>query len=172
MTNDEAESRAQNVGVWIGLGCLGTFVLSCCLLAFWAQAYGWRWILRQGDDTKIWASRMIVVGALESVRKSCRDGTIGEDASPWFHPDVPPATRDLACALDPGTLRALSDPELASVIPLGQTDQAALAARFGMDATLCFEHATETVRAVGCFDPDGGAGSIPYQIIDLTLDHR
>jgi hypothetical protein len=141
-------------------------------LGFWAQAYGWRWILRQGDETKIWASRMILVGALESVRKSCRDGAIGEDAAPWFHPDVPSATRNLACALDPTSLRALADPELTSAVPLGQTEQAELAGRFGMDPAFCFQHATDAVRAVGCFDPEGGAGSIPYQIIDLTLDHH
>jgi hypothetical protein len=171
MTNEEAGSRARNVGVWIGLGCLGIFILSCCLLGFWAQAYGWRWILRQGDDTKIWASRMILVGALESARKSCRDGTIGEDAAPWFHPDVPSATRDLACTLDRASLRALGDAELAPAVPLGQSEQAELAARFGMDPGFCFRHATEAVRAVGCFDPEGGTGSIPYQIIDLALEH-
>ena len=157
--------------MWVGLGCLGILVLSCCLLTFWAQSYGWRWILGQGDETKIWASRMILVGGLEGTRKTCTDGVISEDALPWFHPDMPSETRNLACSFDEATLQALGTPEQASSVPLAQTDRVDLAARFGMDATLCFEHVTDDMTAVGCFDAEGGPGTIPYQIIDLSL-HR
>ena len=157
--------------MWVGLGCLGILVLSCCLLTFWAQSYGWRWILGQGDETKIWASRMILVGGLEGTRKTCTDGVISEDALPWFHPDMPSETRNLACSFDEATLQALGTPERASSVPLAQTDRVDLAARFGMDATLCFEHVTDDMTAVGCFDAEGGPGAIPYQIIDLSL-HR
>jgi len=157
--------------MWVGLGCLGILVLSCCLLTFWAQSYGWRWILGQGDETKIWASRMILVGGLEGTRKTCTDGVISEDALPWFHPDMPSETRNLACSFDEATLQALGTPERASSVPLAQTDRVDLAARFGMDATLCFEHVTDDMTAVGCFDAEGGPGTIPYQIIDLSL-HR
>jgi len=64
---DTPRSPPKNVGLWVGLGCLGVLVLSCCLLTFWMQSYGWRWILRQGDETKIWASRAVLVGALEAL---------------------------------------------------------------------------------------------------------
>lgn len=171
MTEDTPPPPPRNTGLWVGLGCLGVLVLSCCLLTFWVQSYGWRWILRQGDETKIWASRTILVGALEGTRKTCSDGVISEDALPWFHPDMPSETRNLACALDEATLRALGTPESASAIPLTQSDRTELAAQFGMDATLCFQHATGDMSAVGCFDAEGGPGTIPYQIIELTL-HR
>jgi hypothetical protein len=161
----------RNIGLWVGLGCLGLLVLSCCLLAFWAQSYGWRWVLGQGDETKIWASRTILIGALEGTRKTCSDGVISEDALPWFHPNMPSDARNLACSLDEANLRALGTPERASAVPLAQTDRADLAASFGMDATLCFHHATDDMSAVGCFDAEGGPETIPYQIIDLTLRH-
>jgi len=147
-------------------------VLSCCLLTFWAQSYGWRLILGQNDETKMWASRVILVGALEGTRKTCNDGVISEDTLPWFHPDMPSSARNRACSLDEATLQALSSPEEASVTPLTQTDRIDLAARFGMDATLCFQHALGHVSAIGCFDAEGGPGVIPYQIIDLTLDRQ
>jgi hypothetical protein len=172
MTEDTLQSPSRNIGVWVGVGCLGVLVLSCCLLTFWAQSYGWRWVLRQGNDTKIWASRTIVVGALEGTRKSCSDRVISEDALPWFHPDMPQRTRNLACSLDEATLRALGSAERASVVPLTETGNADLAARFGMDATLCFQHVAGTMSVVGCFDAEGGPGTIPYQIIDLTQDRQ
>jgi hypothetical protein len=84
---------------------------------------------------------------------------------------MPSETRNLACSLDEATLGALGTPERASAIPLTQRDRTELAAQFGMDATLCFQHATGDMRAVGCFDAEGGPDTIPYQIIELTL-HR
>jgi len=169
MTDDTPASPPRNVGLWVGLGCLGVLTLSCCLLTFWIQSFGWRWILKQGDETKIWASRAILVGALEATRKTCSDGVINEDALPWFHPNMPAEARNLACSLDEATLQALATPERASAVPLAQTDRADLAARFGMDATLCIEHTTDRISVIGCFDADGGPGTIPYRIIDLSL---
>jgi len=147
-------------------------MLSCCLLTFWVQSYGWRWILNQGDESKIWASRAIVVGALEATRKTCRDGVVSEDALPWFHPDMLADARNLACSVDEATLQAVATSEQASAIPLAQTDRAELAVRLGIDPTLCIQHATEEIRIVGCFDAEGGPGTIPYKIIDLGLLRR
>jgi hypothetical protein len=172
MTEDPPQPRPQNIGVWVGLGCLGVLILSCCLLTFWLQSYGLRFVTNQGDGTKIWFSRMILVGALEGTRKSCSEGVIGEDTLPWFHPDLPSEARNLACALDEATLEALSSPTNASAIPLIQTNRAELGTRFGMDPALCFEHATGDMTVVGCFDAEGGPSAIPYQIIDLTLRRR
>lgn len=169
MTEDTPPRPPPNIGLWVGLGCLGVLVLSCCLLTFWAQSYGWRWVLRQGDETKMWASRTILIGALEGTRKTCSNGVISEDALPWFHPDMPSGTRNLACSLEEESLRALGTPERSSTLPVSQTDRADFAARFGMDPTLCFQHATDDMSAVGCFDAEGGPETIPYQIIDLTL---
>ncbi|KPK16555.1 MAG: hypothetical protein AMJ62_04950 [Myxococcales bacterium SG8_38] len=169
MMEDAPAPRSRNVGLWVGLGCLGTLVLSCCLFTYWAQAYGWRVILTQGDETKMWASRTILVGALGSSAKSCKDGAIGDDALPWFHPDMPAESRDRVCALDEAALRRLGTPEQSSTSILHDTDRAEMAARFGMDPALCFEHSTDDVSAVGCFDPSAETGTIPYQIIDLTV---
>jgi hypothetical protein len=95
---------------------------------------------------------------------------ISEDTLPWFHPDMPSEARNRTCSLDEAALQALSSPETASVVPLSRTDHVDLAARFGMDATLCFQHTTGDVSAIGCFATEGGPGAIPYQIIELTLD--
>ena len=169
MTEDPPQPPVRNIGLWVGVGCLGLLVLSCCLVTFWVQSYGLRFVMGQGDGTKIWFSRMILVGALEGTRKTCDDGVISEDTLPWFHPDLPFETRNLACLLDEATLQALSSPDNASAIPLIQTDRAELGRRFGIDPALCFEHAAGDMRVVGCFDAEGGPTAIPYQIIDLTL---
>ena len=169
MIEDAPSPPSKSVGLWVGLGCLGVLVLSCCLLTFWAQSYGLRFVLGQDDATKVWFSRIIMVGALEGSRKTCADGVVGEDTIPWFHPELPAESRNLICSLDAATLQALSTTERASAIPLVQTDRSELAARFGMDVAECFEHSTEGLTAVGCFDADSAPGTIPYQIIDLRI---
>ncbi len=169
MTEETAESPPRNIGLWLGFGCLGVLVLSCCLVTFWVQSYGLRFILRQGEGTQIWISRVVLAGALEGARKTCADGMISEDALPWFHPSMPAESRNLACALDETMLQALAAPEQDSTVPLSRTDRAELASEFGKDPALCFEHSTADLIAVGCFDTEGRSGSIPYQIIDLSL---
>jgi hypothetical protein len=172
MTEETPSSPSRNVGLWVGLGCLGVLVLSCCLFSYWAQAYGWRLVLSQGDETKIWASRTILVGALASSAKSCKDDVVGQDALPWFHPEMTEESRNLVCGVDEAVLRRLGRPEESSTRVLRDTDRAGLAARFGMDPALCFEHAAEGITAVACFDPDAESGTIPYQIIDLSVRPR
>jgi len=167
MSEELPQPPPRNIGLWAGLGCLGVLVLSCCLLTFWVQSYGLRYVMGQGDGTKIWFSRMIVVGALEGTRKSCDAGVISEDTLPWFHPNLTSEARNVACELEPATLQALSSPEKASAIPLTQTERSELATRFGMDPAMCFEHSTGEMSVVGCFDLGDGPGAIPYQIIDL-----
>lgn len=169
MTEDTGQSPPKNIGLWVGLGCLGVLLVSCCLLTFWVQAYGMRFILGQGEGTQMWISRVVLVGALEGTRKTCTNGAISEDALPWFHPSMPSGTRNLACSIDEATLRALAAPERSTAVPIAQTDGAALASQRGMDPTLCFEHRTEDLSAVGCFDTESSSAAIPYQIIDLSL---
>ena len=169
MTKDTGQSPPRNIGLWVGVGCLGVLLLSCCLLTFWVQAYGMRFILGRGEGTQMWISRVVLVGALEGTRKTCTNGVISEDALPWFHPNMPSETRNLACSLDEATLQALALPERSTTVPIGQTDRAARASELGMDPTLCFWHRTEDLSAVGCFDPEGSTAAIPYRIIDLSL---
>jgi hypothetical protein len=171
MTEDRPQppTPTPNIGVWVGLGCLGVLVLSCCLVTFWLQSYGLRFVMGQGDGTKIWFSRIILIGALEGTRKTCNDGAVSEDALPWFHPRLAAEARNRACSLDEATLQALTSPDQTWAIPLIQTDRAELGRRFGMDPALCFEHSAGDMKVVGCFDAEGGPDSTPYQIIDLTL---
>ncbi len=172
MTEEPPQPPAPNIGVWVGLGCLGVLVLSCCLVTFWVQSYGLRFVMGQGDGTRIWFSRMILVGALEGTREGCNEGVVAEDTLPWFHPRLASAARNRACSLDEATLQALSSPDQTSAIPLLQTDRAELGRRFGMDPALCFEHSAGDMKVVGCFDAEGGPSATPYQIIDLTLGPR
>jgi len=136
------------------------------------QSYGVRFILGQSDGTKIWLSRIIVVGALEGTRKTCTDGVISEDTLPWFHPRMPSEARNRACSLDEEMLLSLGTPDRDAAAPIGQTDRAELASELGMDPSLCFQHTTDDLSVVGCFDPEGGMGAIPYQIIDLNLSRH
>jgi hypothetical protein len=169
MTENTAVPPPRNIGLWVGFGVLGAMVLSCCLMTFWAQSYGLRFILRQDDESKMWISRMLVVGALEGTRKSCTDGVISEDTLPWFHANLPSESRNRACLLQETMLQALSTPERSATVSLEQTDRAELATKLGLDPTLCFQHSTDRMSVVGCLDAEGGPGSIPYQIIDLNL---
>lgn len=172
MTEDEAQSPPLNIGLWVGLGCLGVLVLSCCLLTFWLQSYGLRFILGQGEGTKIWISRVVLVGALEGTRKTCSEGVISEDSLPWFHESVPSETRNLTCSVDEAMLQTLASAEQGSAIALVHTERVGRASGLGLDPTLCFEHQTDDLSAIGCFDIEDNAGSIPYQIIDLSLTPR
>ena len=169
MSENAATPASKSVGLWVGLGCLGVLVLSCCLLTFWAQSYGLRFVLGQDDGTKVWFSRIILVGALEGTRKTCSDGVVSEDTLPWFHPGLPAESRNLVCSVDARTLQALSTAERASATPLLQTGRSELAARFGMDPAECFQHSTEGLTVVGCFDLESGLGAVPYRIIDLSV---
>ena len=171
MMEEAAQPPPRNIGLWVGFGCLGVLVVSCCLLTFWVQSYGMRFILGQGEGTRMWISRVVLVGALEGTRKTCNNGVISEDALPWFHSKMPSETRNLACSLDEAILQALASPERSTTVPIEQTNRAALAADLGMDPTLCFAHRTEDVSAIGCFNTEGGSGAIPYEIIDLRRTH-
>ena len=172
MTEEAPPPPPRNIGLWVGLGCLGVLVVSCCMLTFWLQSYGMRFIAGQSDGTKIWLSRVVLVGALEGTRKTCTDGVISEDTLPWFHANMPSAERNLACQLDEPMLRSLSSPERDTAIPLAGSGRAELATGLGMDPAQCFEHSTDEMRAVGCFDFERGTGTIPYQIIHLSLSAR
>ena len=170
MTEEAPQPPPRNIGLWVGIGCLGILVLSCCLLTYWIQSYAVRIIPGLREDQKVWISRSILVGALEGTRKTCADGAISEDTLPWFHPDMPSNSRNLACALDESMLQALAGGEQGYAAPLSQTGRAELATTKGLDPTLCFLHQTKELRAVGCFDIEGGSGALPYRIVELSLN--
>ncbi len=164
-TAPRAENR--NVGLWVGLGCLGLVILSCCLLSYWAQTFGFRWILNQGDETRSWASRVVLTGALEGIRSTCLEGVPSEDAQRWFHPGMTSQARNHLCAIDEATIQKIAAPDQVAIESLTAIGEADTAVRFGMDPTLCYRFATETVRIIACFDRDADSGVIPYKIIDV-----
>ena len=172
MTEEAPQPPPRNIGLWVGIGCLGILVLSCCLLTYWVQSYAVRIIPRLSDDQKVWASRAILVGALEGTRKTCSDGVISEDTLPWFHHEMPSDSRNLACVFDEAMLQALAAGEQGYAVPLSQSGDPELATAKGLDPTLCFLHQTNDLSAVGCFDIEGGSGVLPYQIIELSLNPR
>ncbi len=158
----------RNIGLWIGLGCLGVVILSCCLLSYWAQTFGFRWILNQSDETRSWASRVVLTGALEVIRDGCVDGVATEEAQRWFHPNVTSQARNALCSIDEATIQKIATPDQVpaeSLAAIGGDPE--LAERFGMDPTLCYRYATETVRIIGCFERVAESGAIPYKIIDV-----
>ncbi len=161
------DGEKRNVGLWVGLGCLGVVILSCCLLSYWAQTFGFRWILNQGEGTRSWASRVVLTGALEEIRSTCVEGVASEDVQRWFHPDMTVEARDRLCTIDEVTIQRISAPDQVTVETLAATGEADVAARFGMDPTLCYRYTTETVHVVGCFELDAESDAIPYKILDV-----
>lgn len=166
-------ANKRNLGLWVGIGCLGVVISSCCLLSYWAQTFGFRWILNQGEEARGMASGWVLTGALESIRSSCVDGVASEDVQRWFHPDIGVEARNRLCAIDEATIRQIAAPRVEGDPPrpgfdtlaaIGEPD---VAARFGMDPALCYRYTTETVRIIGCFEQDGESGVIPYKIIDV-----
>ena len=157
----------RDIGLWVGLGCLGVVILSCCLLSYWVQTFGFRWILNQSDETKGWASRVVLTGALESIRSTCVEGVASEDVQRWFHPDMTVEARNRLCAIDEATIQQIAAPDQVAVDTLAATGKTDVAERFGMDPTLCYRYATETVLIIGCFEPDAESGVIPYKIVDV-----
>jgi len=167
------DADKRNVGLWVGLGCLGVVISSCCLLSYWAQTFGFRWILNQGDETRGMASGWVLTSALESIRSSCVEGVASEDVQRWFHPDLAVEARNRLCAIDEATIRQIVPPRIEGDPPRPEVDTLAaigepdVAARLGMDPTLCYRYTTDTVRIIGCFEQDGESGVIPYKIIDV-----
>ncbi|MEM7436732.1 MAG: hypothetical protein AAF436_16380 [Myxococcota bacterium] len=165
-TSGPTPGGRSNVGLWAGIGCLGAIVLSCCLLSYWVQAYGFQWVLSQDEEMRSYASRVVTSGALQGITATCVDGLPAEDAEIWFHPDATRATRTTACGIDEVTLQEISTPERAASRTLIESEEQELAARYGMDPALCYRYMAEAVSVVGCFDTGPDAGSIPYKIID------
>lgn len=168
-TPPQAENR--NVGLWVGSGCLGVVIVSCCLLSYWTQTFGFRWILNQGDEARSIASAWVLTGALESVRTSCVDGVANEDVQAWFHSNVGVAARNSLCGIDEAAIQqivpARGDTEMVetaldTLAAIGESD---IATRLGMDPTLCYRYTTDSFRIIGCFEVDGKSGGIPYKII-------
>ena len=157
----------RNIGLWVGLGCLGVVILSCLLLSYWAQTFGFRWILNQSDDTRSWASRVVLTGALEGIRSTCVEGVASEDAQRWFHGDMTSEARNRLCAIDEATIQKIAAPDQVEVESLAASGDPNVAARFGMDPALCYQYMTETIRIIGCFEQDAESGVIPYKIIDV-----
>jgi len=157
----------RNIGLWIGLGCLGVVILSCCLLSYWAQTFGFRWILNQSDETRSWASTVVLTGALEAVRDGCVEGVVTEEAQSWFHPNMTTEARNRLCSIDEATIQKIATPDQVAAESLAAIGEPDVAERLGMDPTLCYRYATETVRIIGCFERDAESGAIPYKIIDV-----
>jgi hypothetical protein len=155
----------RNISLWVGLGCLSLVILSCCLLSYWAQTFGFRWILNQGEETRSWASRLVLTGALEAITDGCVDGMATEEAQRWFHPNVTSEARNRLCRIDEATIQEIATPDRVPAESLAATGEPELAERFGMDPALCYRYATETVRIIGCFERDAQSGAIPYKII-------
>ncbi|MEM7137762.1 MAG: hypothetical protein AAF500_14355 [Myxococcota bacterium] len=164
--NEAAPGGRSNVGLWAGIGCLGAIVLSCCLLSYWVQAYGFQWVLSQDDEMRSYASRVVMSGALQGITATCVNGLPAEDAEIWFHPDATRATRTTVCGIDEITLQEISTPERAASRTLVESEEQDLAVRYGMDPALCYRYVAEAVSLVGCFDTGPDAESIPYKIID------
>lgn len=169
----------RNTTLWAGMGCLGVMVLSFCLLSYWAQTSGFRWILKQGDETRGWASRVVLTGALESIRSTCIDGVASEDAQTWFHSDLPSAARNLLCSIDDEAIQRIATPptetdlstpwEAETLASIGEPEAAV---RLGMDPALCYRYASETIRIIGCFQLGPESETIPYEIIDVRKVER
>ncbi len=157
----------RNIGLWVGIGCLSAVILSCCLLSYWAQTFGFRWILKQSDETRSWASRVVLTGALEGIRDSCVEGVATEDAQRWFHPNMTSESRNRLCGIDEATIQKIAAPDQVAAESLAAIGEPDVAVRFGMDPALCYRYMTETVRIIGCFEQDAESGAIPYKIIDV-----
>ncbi|MDH3726570.1 MAG: hypothetical protein OER77_03485 [Myxococcales bacterium] len=162
----------RNIGLWVGLGCLGVVISSCCLLSYWAQTFGFRWILNQSDETRSWASRVVLTGALEGIRSTCVEGVASEDVQSWFHPDMTSEARNRLCGIDEATIQKIAAPDQVAGELLAAIGEPDMAARFGMDPALCYRYATETTRIIGCFEQDAGSRVIPYKIIDVEQPQR
>ncbi|MDH3200737.1 MAG: hypothetical protein OEM15_07580 [Myxococcales bacterium] len=157
----------RNIGLWVGIGCLGVVILSCCLLSYWAQTFGFRWILNQSDETRSWASRVVLTGALEGIRASCVEGVATEDAQRWFHSNMTSEARNRLCNIDEATIQKIAAPDQVTGQLLAAIGEPDVAAQFGMDPALCYRYATETVRIIGCFERDAESGVVPYKIIGV-----
>ena len=156
----------KKVGVWVGVGCLGVLVLSCCMLAYWAQTFGLQWVLKQSDETKLFVSRVVLAGALENVRATCEGGKPTGKAESWLHSALTPADRDRLCTVDEAAIQRIADPEQTPAQTLTAIGQPEIAERLGLDPTLCFRYELEAFDIVGCFDPDT-EGAVPYKIISV-----
>lgn len=168
----ESGGDKRNLGLWVGLGCLGVVISSCCLLSYWAQTFGFRWILNQSDETRSWASRVVLTGALEGIRNTCVEGIASEDVQRWFHPDMTSEARNRTCSIDEATIQEIAAPDQVAVESLAAIGEDDMAARFGMDPALCYRYTTETARIIGCFERDAASGVIPYKIIDVQQAQR
>lgn len=168
------DADKSHVGIWVGSGCLGIVIVSCCLLSYWAQTFGFRWILNQGDEAKSVASAWVLTGALESIRSSCVDGVASEDAQSWFHSDVSVGARNSLCAIDEETIQQIvpsrdeADGQGMVVDTLASIGETEMATRFEMDPSLCYRYTADEFHITGCFELDGESGAIPYKIIDVT----
>ncbi|MGB5809147.1 MAG: hypothetical protein WBG86_01380 [Polyangiales bacterium] len=157
----------RNAGIWAGLGCLGVIVLSCCLLSYWAQAFGFTWVLNQGDEVRSYASRVVLSGSLQAIRSTCAEGRTSEDVERWFHPDVPQTSRNALCDVDEATIQQIGSAEQVSANSLAVTGESDLAERFQMDPTLCYRYTAETLGLVGCFQTGDAVDTIPFKIIEV-----
>lgn len=158
---------SRNVGLWAGLGCLAVIVSSCCLLSYWAQTFGFQWVLNQGDEVRSYASRVVLTGALQGIRGTCVEGTTSEDVERWFHADLPQEARNRLCNVDEATIQQIGSPEQVSADTLLVTGETDLAIRHEMDPALCYRYKTETLSIVGCFQSGDDASAIPFEIIEV-----
>jgi hypothetical protein len=110
---------------------------------------------------------VVLTGALEGIRSTCVEGVPSEDVQRWFHPDMTVEARDRLCTIDEATIQRIAAPDQVTVETLTATGEADVAIGFGMDPTLCYRYTTETVRILGCFEPDAESGAIPYKILEV-----
>lgn len=158
----------RRVGLWAGLGCLGILVLSCCMLSYWAQKHGFRWVLNQNEEVRGYVSRGLMSAGLQGIAGTCSDGVPSDDGATWFHPDLPAEERNVICTVDFAVIQQIGSEEQAPAQTLTASGESDLAAEYQMSPDDCYRYRMETFSVVGCYDRSPDATGLPYRIIDVT----
>ena len=159
----------KRTGLWVGIGCLGAFLTSCCLLTWWVVSYGPQYIANEGGELSAYGSQMFMAVGLQTASRSCEGGEATGQGLGWFPPEASSETKKLVCDLDRSTLEQLSDPQKTKGVVLSETDEAPLAESMGFDPAKCYRYTAEHWRVIGCFDLES-KGQLPYKILAVSRE--
>lgn len=165
-----ASANKPSPGKAVAIGCGLALFLFCSVTGLLWAKFGHKLgeLLGAGSDASADAAawQASISQSLVQVAALCQ--TSCEQASVFFHPNVPAATLTEAKSLTEARIQKLSDPQSSKAQMLDATDDEELATKLGLDPQQCARVVAGAAKVVSCSVPETDGRPSVLRIVHLS----